>query len=1024
MKGLSSWAIRHPVPVLVLFAVLAFAGVRGYGTLRINNLPDMEFPTVTVTVSQPGASPSELETQVTNVVENAVMTLEGVESVTSSVSEGASSTSVQFALDVDVDRAYEDVARAVSSVQDNLPQGIPQPVVARVEVGANPILAYAVKAEGLDPDQLSWLVDGKIGKDLLALDGVSKVTRLGGVNRAVIADLKMDRLAAHGLTVQDVNAALAQWNLNQTGGRAVVDGKERSIRTMGRVSSVGDLKDLKVGGGVKLSDLATVRDAWEEPRAKASVDGKDAVAFEVYPSKSASQVQVARIVRAAVPDIEARYPGVRLTEVNSASDFVVESYDAAIEALWVGALLAVLVVWAFLRDVRATLAAAVAMPLSLVPTFAVMSWLGLSLNGITLLALSLVVGMLVDDAIVEIENIVRHMRRDGRSPYSAAIEAADEIGLAVVATTMTIVAVFVPVSFMPGIPGKFFMSFAAVTCVSVLFSLLVARTLTPLMGAFLFRKSDGQSHSEEGHGALTRWYVAFLGVAIRFRWPTMLAGAAFLAGSVVLASHLKTEFMPVTDRGQTVISVSLEAGSTLDQTDRVVGEIQRRLQGDPAVVRVFSTIGGGIDAGGGPKRNSKADVSSATVTVTLKPRSERNATQQQFERRISRDIRSIPGARIQFSGLGYSGASISVTLAGENSELLAETAERLAGEMSAVPGLSNAASTAQASKPEIAVVPRNDIAADVGVTVSQLATALNMATLGPADSALAKFNLGDRQIPILPRIDPADVSTPEDISALPVKAAGATVPLGLLAEVKLGSGPSSISHVDGRRSVTVKADLSGLTLGEAQAKVAQLPVMKSLPDGVRELEQGDSKRLRELFSGFAFAFATGILLMYLTLVLLFNSFLQPLTILIALPLSIGGAMSFLWVTGSSLAMSVLIGVLLLLGIAAKNSILMVDYAIMARAEGMPRLDALLDAARKRARPIIMTSIAMCAGMLPIALGIGADAESRAPMALAVIGGLVSSTTLSLIYVPVFYTLVDDLEGLLRRLFGGLVNGPE
>jgi len=1022
MRGISSWAIRHPVPVLVLFTILAFAGIRGYGTLRINNLPDMEFPTITVSVSQPGASPTELETQVTDIVENAVMTLAGIESVTSSVNEGSSSTSIEFGLDVDVDRAYEDVVRAVAGVQDNLPQGIPQPIVSRVEVGANPILAYAVKADGLDPDQLSWLVDNNIGKDLLAVEGVSKVTRLGGVSRAIVADLGMDRLAAHGLTVQDVNAALAQWNLNQTGGRAVVDGREQSIRTVGRVSSVEDLKSIRIGGGVSLSDVATIQDTWEEPRAKAAVNGRDAVAFEVYPSKTASQVHVAELVREAVAGMEGKYPGVQLTEVNAASDFVVQSYEAAVEALWVGALLAVLVVWAFLRDFRATMVAALAMPLSLVPTFAVMSWLGLSLNNITLLALSLVVGILVDDAIVEIENIVRHMRKDGKSAYSAAIEAADEIGLAVVATTMTIVAVFVPVSFMPGIPGKFFMSFAVVTCVSVLFSLLVARTLTPLLGAFFFRSSS--SHAEEGHGRVTDWYIAFLGIAMRFRWTTMLAGAAFLAGSVFLAMQLKTEFMPATDRGQTVMSVSLESGSTLDATDRVVSEIQRRLEGDPSIERIFSTIGSGIDAGGGPRRNNRADVSSARVTVTLKPRSQRSETQQEFERRISDTVRSIPGARIQYSGLGYSGASISVTLAGEDSDLLAVTAEKLAEEMGAVPGLSNAASTAQASKPEIVVTPRNDVSADVGITVSQIASALNMATLGPSDSSLAKFNLGDRQIPILPRIDPADISTPEDIAALPVKASNATVPLGMLAEVGFGSGPSSIRHVDGRRSVTVRADLNGLTLGEAQAKVAGLAVMKNLPDGIRQLEQGDSKRLRELFSGFAFAFATGVLLMYLTLVLLFNSFLQPLTILIALPLSIGGAMSFLWVTGASLAMSVLIGVLLLLGIAAKNSILMVDYAIMARAEGVPRLEALLDAARKRVRPIIMTSIAMCAGMMPIALGIGADSESRAPMALAVIGGLVSSTTLSLVYVPVFYTLVDDLESLLRRLFGRFVNAPE
>jgi len=1025
VNGISSISIRHPVPVIVLFLVLTFAGVLGYGSLRINNMPDMEFPTITVSVSQHGAAPSELETQVTEIIENAVKALAEVESVTSSISEGSSITTIEFDMNVDVDRAFNDVQKEVNSVRSSLPAGIETPVISRLEVGTNPILAYAVEAPGMSPDEISWLVDDRIGKALLQVDGVSQVSRLGGVNRAVIVDLDMDKVAAYGLTVSDVNAALSAWNTNASGGRLTIGGREQSVRTVGRVDKVEDLENMLIragdGSSVRLADLAAVRDMWEEPRTLARINGKETVAFQVYPAKNASQVHVADRVRERIGNLRTELDGVVITEVSSASDFVVESFHAALEALVIGALLAVVIVWFFLKDIRATLISATALPLSLIPTFAFMAWTGLSLNGITLLALSLVVGILVDDAIVEIENIVRHMRKGGMSAFEAAIEAADEIGLAVVATTMTIVAVFVPVAFMSGIPGKFFMSFGLVTCVSVLFSLLVARTLTPMMAAYLL-KADANHHEEEARGKLLDFYLRLLSLALRHRGKTVVLGVAFFAGSIWLGMLLPTEFMPATDRGETSISVRLEDGASLERTDRAIMEIISRIEDHPAVESIFSTIGGGIQTGGGPQRNSRSSTSSGTVTVTLKPRAERNVTQQEFEAEIGNALASVPGARIQFSGMGYSGASVSVTLTGENSDLLAETAVNLADEMMSVSGLSNATTTAEASKPEIIVRPDNGISAELGTTVAEIAAALSLSTLGPSDSQVAKFNLGDRQVPIVTTIDTDRIADLDGIAMLPVRVGQLVLPLSAIAEISYGSGPSTIRHVEGERSVTVQADLSGITLGEAREFISRLETMKNLPDGITEREQGDSKRLRELFSSFGTAMIIGVVLMFMTLVLLFNSFLQPITILMALPLSVGGAMAFLYVTGASLAMSVLIGILLLMGIAAKNSILLVDYVIIARKDGMARQEALLDSARKRVRPIIMTSVAMSAGMLPIALGIGADAESRAPMALAVIGGLASSTALSLVFVPVVYTLMDDLEGFLARKFSRIVTG--
>jgi len=722
---------------------------------------------------------------------------------------------------------------------------------------------------------------------------------------------------------------------------------------------------------------------------------------------------VVKAARTAIAGIGAKTDTAKFTEVTSSSGFVQESYDAAFEALWLGALLAIGVVWLFLRDIRATLVSAVAMPLSLIPTFAVMAAFDISLNNITLLALSLVVGILVDDAIVEIENIVRHMRQTGASAYQAAIEAADEIGLAVVATTATIVAVFLPVAFMPGIPGKFFFSFAVAVCVSVLFSLLVARMLTPLMGAYLVRAGG---HSEDDLPAWVPTYLWLLRKALDHRWITLVAGIAFFAGSLALATKLPTEFMAATDRGRSMISVELQPGSTIEQTTAVVQDITRRLKVEPAVDSIFATIGTAASSGGGPNRGStSAEVRSANVTVNLKPRGERDVSQQQFEAEASPKLNDIPGARIQFGADGFAGAKVAITLVGDDGEALQKASDALIDAMKSVPGLINPTSTAATTKPELIVRPDSARAAELGVTPTEIAATVKIATIGDTDTSLAKFNLGDRQVSVVVTLPDGAIDDPAKLAVLPLIGSKGTVPLGAVADIGFNAGPNSITRVGRSRSATVEADLSGLTLGQATAAIHALPAMRNLPDGVHELARGDAARMQELFSGFATAIAAGILLMYLTLVLLFRGFVQPVTILVALPLSIGGALGFMLITGKALGISPLIGILMLMGIAAKNSILLVEYALVAQKErGMSRFDALLDAARKRARPIVMTSIAMGAGMLPIALGIGADAETRAPMAIAVIGGLISSTVLSLVYVPVVYTFMDDIQRFLGR----------
>lgn len=1023
MNAISSWSIRNPVPTIVLFLSLTIAGLYGFMQLRTNNQPDIDLPTVTVTVTQPGAAPSEMEVQVAQVIENAVASLEGVDDVSTSISEGSSVTTIEFTLDTDPETATNDVRNAVSGVQSSLPAAAQAPVVAKVNATGNSVLTYVVEAPTMSPDALSWYIDNDVAKAMLGVDGVSKITRSGGVDRVIRVELDPDRLAALGISAGDVSQTLASNNVNQPGGRTAIGGQEQSVRTLSSAATVEALADTRIAlsgaGDVRLSDLGSVIDSWEKPRQTAYLDGDQVVAFNIYRSVGSSEIDVVKAARAAVADLGAKTPAVKYTEVTSSSGFVQESYDAAFEALWLGALLAIGVVWLFLRDIRATLVSAVAMPLSLIPTFAVMAAFDISLNNITLLALSLVVGILVDDAIVEIENIVRHMRQTGSSAYQAAIEAADEIGLAVVATTATIVAVFLPVAFMPGIPGKFFLSFAIAVCVSVLFSLIVARMLTPLMGAYLVRAG---SHSEDDMPAWVPTYLWLLRNALNHRWITLVAGLAFFAGSMALATQLPTEFMAAADRGRSMISVELQPGSTIEQTAAVVQGITSRLEKEPAVDSVFATIGTAATSGGGPNRGStSAEVRRANVTVNLKPRAERTVSQQEFEAEASPKLNDIGGARIQFGADGFSGAKVSITLIGDNGDALQKASDALIDQMKSIPGLSNPTSTTATTKPELIVRPDSAKAAQLGITPTEIAETVKIATLGDTDTSLPKFNLGDRQVSIVVTLPDGAIDDPAKLAVLPLTGTKGVAPLGAVADISFSAGPNSIARVDRRRSATIEANLSDVTLGEATTAIRALPAIQNLPAGVHELARGDAARMQELFAGFATAIAAGIVLMYLTLVLLFRSFVQPVTILVALPLSVGGALGLLLITGKALGVTPLIGLLMLMGIAAKNSILLVEYALVAQKErGLSRFEALIDAARKRARPIVMTSIAMGAGMLPIALGIGADAETRAPMAIAVIGGLLSSTLLSLVYVPVVYTFMDDIQRFLGRYLGKLL----
>lgn len=1019
MKNISSWSIKNPIPIILMFVLLTLAGVNGFMGMRINNNPDIDFPLIHVFAGRPGAAPSEMEVQVTRLIEDSLAGLPGVRHINSQVTDGSSSTTIEFELGTDTERATNDVRNAMSGLRADLPQDMQEPSVQRIDITGDALITWVVRSSTMTPEEISWFIDNEVSRSLLSISGVGEVNRSGGVDREIRVELDPDRLASFGLTAAQVSQALTSVNNDLPGGRVTISGSERSIRTLGAAGSIEQLRETLIplagGRSARLGDLGTVTDHWSEPRRLARYNGQEAVTFNFLRSRSASEVKVAEKVRERVAEIDEAHPELTIEKVTSSVEYIEESYIASIEALLLGAGLAVVVVFIFLRDWRATFITATAMPLSLIPAFAILGPLDQSLNVVTLLALSLTVGILVDDAIVEIENIVRHMR-DGKSPYHASMEAADEIGLAVVATTATILAVFAPVGFMPGIIGQFFKAFALAACVSVAFSLVVARTLTPLMAAYLLKHHKHEDADPFWMGT----YLKSLRWSLANRWKVFALGTVLFVGCGFLATKVPFEFSPSGDQGRAAFSVELPPGATLRQTDAIVQQVTRDLRQRPEVTSVYASIGG-------------QDVNQANVYADMVDKGERELSQQEFARQMVDGWKAIPGARIG-AGTGNQGGgpsdgtSYTFAILSDNPAALQAAARQIEAEMRTVPGLANVVNTASIARPEILVTPRPDQAALMGVSTGDISQTIRVATIGDVAQNLPKYNLGDRQVPIRLQLTEAareDLSVLENLR-VPTDTGGA-VPLSAVADVQFGSGPSQVLRQDRSRIASITAELDGIRSGEADAAVKKLPTVRNLPAGVRQVPAGDAEFIQEMITGFAVAFATGILLMYAVLVLLFRSFAYPITIMASLPLAIGGAFVALMIGGSSFSISSLIGVLMLMGIAAKNSILLVDYIVMAEKDGMKRWDAIMDAAHKRARPILMTTFAMGAGMMPVAVGWGADVEFRQPMAIAVVGGLISSTFLSLLFIPPIFTIVDDIAGFFARrmskMFAGQRHAP-
>ena len=1023
--NVSAWAIRKPIPSLVLFVILTALGIVHFRGLPVTQMPNIDVPIVMVSVTQSGAAPSELETQVTKKVENAIAGVAGVKHITSSISEGASITTVEFHLETLVDRAVNDTRDAITKIRTELPRSIDEPQIQRIDIEGLPIVTYAISSPGMTTEELSWFVDDTIARALQGVRGVAQVKRQGGVEREIRIALDPDRLMALGITAAEVSRQLRATNLDVSGGRGEVGTQEQSIRTLAGAPSVEALAETRIvlsnGRSVRLGELGRVIDGAAEQRIFARLDGKSVVAFGVYRAKGFSDVTVYDRVTADLEKLRAAYPDVRITEIDTTVRYTKSDYESAMDTLVEGAILAVIVVFLFLRDFRATLITALAIPLSILPTFAVMDMLGFSLNAVSLLAITLVTGILVDDAIVEIENIVRHMRM-GKSPYRAAIEAADEIGLAVVATTLTIAAVFAPVSFMGGIAGQYFKQFGLTVAIAVLFSLAVARLITPLVAAY-FLKDNG--HRESHDGRVMRGYVRLLSWSVRNRFATIAMGIAIFAGTIWLSTLLPSGFLPANDISRSLLAVELPPGTTLAETQKVADDITRTLLKLPEVKSVYATAG---DGGSGGLSLVAGEVRKAQIVVNLKPRGEREMDQRAFESAFSRTLKTIPDMRFSWSQNGRdTQRGFQVIVSGNDGAAVEAAAVAVEKAVRAdVPELANVVSSAALDRPEIRIVPKLDEAAELGVSVDTIAETVRIATIGDISANLAKFSAKDRQIDIRVQLDEKARTRLATFDALKVPtASGGAVPLSSVADITFGKGPTALDRYDRARRVAVEADLvNDAPLGDALAKVKALPAAQNLPAGVTLKEAGDAEIMEEVFSGFALAMAAGLMLVLAVLVLLFHDLLQPITILVSLPLCVGGAFIALLITGHSVSMPVVIGFLMLMGIVTKNAILLVDFAIEAMHRGEERFTALIEAGRKRAQPIVMTTIAMVAGMVPSALALGEGGSFRAPMAIAVIGGLITSTVLSLVFVPAVFTVMDDLSHFLARVLGRFVGARD
>ncbi len=1016
---ISDTSIKRPVFATMFIMALVVLGLVSYPEIGVDLWPKVDFPIVSITTALKGASPEIMDIDVTDKIEGAINTVNGVKSITSTSTDGVSSIIVEFVLERDIDLAIQDVREQISAIRSKLPTDITEPVIRKVDPDANAVMWLNLTGKKTQAE-LSTYADEVLKDQLQRIEGVGAL-QLGGLRlRQVRIWLDRDKMNAYQVAPGDVAAILGTENVEIPGGRIEGATKEYSVKVKGTLKDVADFNDLIVasyqGMPVRIRDIGRAEDGMEERRTFTRFNGIPSVGIGIQKQSGTNTVEVVGRVKKELERINKTLPpGMHINVAFDQSVFILRSQQQVLEHLILGSFLAVVAVFLFLRNIRTTLISAIALPVSIIATFALIRAFGFTFNHMTMLALTLSVGLLIDDAIIVIENIYRHIE-EGMMPREAASFATSEIGLAVMATTMAIVAIFLPVAFMKGIVGRFFLQFALTVVFSILVSLLVSLTLTPMLSSFMltphaqdkvrFPVMHRISETlERGYKKVESAYRPILEFSLNHRGAILIATVILFVGSLYMTKFIGKEMSPAEDQGQFVIRLEAPVDYSIDKAEAMFAPVEKLVRSLPEVTGAFYIQGMGSGGIPGP-------VYRAGIFTRLKPRVERQRSQQEIMAELRKYMSAIPGLKgtvedVSFLGGGIRNVPIQYVISGGDLDSLQRYTKQFAAELSKVPGIVDVDSSVEAGKPELSVYIDRDKASDLGVSVTSIAQAINLLVSGEVDVTKFKDDKKGRRYDVRMRLNPQDRTDPQDLGRIYVRSkTGSLVELGNLVKIVEGGGPTSIMRIDRQRSTMVYANLEGKPLADAMNDLNAISA-RVLPAEYTTTYKGMAESMKESFQYLIFAILLGVLMSYMVLASQFESFVHPITVLLAMPLSFIGAFGALLITGKTISIMSFIGLILLMGLVKKNSILLVDYTNTLRERGMSRREAILQAGPVRLRPILMTTFAMVFGMLPVAFGVGEGSEARSPMGVTVIGGLLTSLFLTLAVVPAAYDLFDD-----------------
>lgn len=1014
---LPNLSIRRPVFVVMQVLAVLVLGVVSYTRIGIDLVPNVEFPYISITTIYPGAGAQEIENQVTKPIEEAMSAINGLKNIYSTTAEGFSQAFLEFKIEVKVRDADSDVREKLSEIRSELPKNIEEPTIARFDVSATPVMIFSL-ASDLPLDELRTLAEDKVKNQIQQTEEVAEVKLVGGLEREIKVEVDRKKLQAYNLAVEQVVGSLARENLNVPGGRVEIEPQEFVLRSTGEFQEVSEIGKIPVanyqGIPVYLKDVAKIKDSFKELREIAQLNGRPSVSFIVYKQSGGNTVKVCDRLKKTIDRLRKELPaGTSIEIASDQSKFIRRSVNETMRTLYLGAIFATLVIFIFLGNFRSTIIAALAIPTSILATFIMMNLFGYTINMMTLMGLSLCVGILIDDAIVVRENIFRHVE-EGMEPEEASKFGTQEVGLAVMACTFTIIAVFVPVAYMSDIVGKFFRAFAFTVVFAILYSLWDSFTMAPMLSAKVLVKEKKDKESllkrlfapfNRGYSKLNRFYGELLAWSLNHKFLIIFASVILFLLSLGLTFFIGKEFMPQGDRGEFRVILETPVGTSILATERVATEVEKILFTYPEVQSAFTTIG--LEAGASNKGN---------IRVELVPLKERSKKTGEVEKEVRQRLAEMPGlkARVSMIGMfeGEEDYPIILYIKGPEISVLEELSEKLLSIVEKIPGTADADRSIRGGKPEMRVVVDREKASRLGISTAQVASTLRSLVDG---TVATKLRQGEKEIDVRVILPPEQKNNFQDISSIDILTpAGMTVPLRSIAHLYEGSGPTQISRQNRERVAIVTANIVDRPLGDVaddlNKKLADFP----LPPGYKIEYRGDVEMMGDMFKNMILALILGVIFIYIVLGSQFNSFLHPFTIMLALPLAVVGALLAVFLTGKSFDMMAMVGVILLMGLVTKNSILLIDYTLTLRKRGMKREEALLTAGPIRLRPILMTSAAMIMGMLPAALGIGEGAEWRQAMGITVIGGLITSTLLTLIVVPVTYIVVDNFGEFLKR----------